>query len=295
MDLLEHSGSKRIRTDEDIIKILGLSAQELYDSPQKAKKNKYVWSIRDVKHFPSGVAAMSEIVLFKLIKSLTEKEGVIVTRNTTEEGISRTHPPSADAIAHIIVHMGRHLVAIENVHQITNSDAWKTNFYNISNKASTNNGYCSYLDFEDKPSADEIFKEFSLFEKITRLKIALRLPNPEWNMATKALYEKLKKGNIREYMQDMKSPTGLSKEITELPYASLAMAQLGYKDGTVTLEGVKDGKLDKKITGAKAEIRHIDMEKSLTSSMLNSTGNSQLRAVQAICENLEQVDNENNK
>jgi hypothetical protein len=52
----------------------------------------------------------------------------------------------------------------------------------------------------------------------------------------------MQNGGIVEYLQDMKNPKGLKKDVGKLPHASAEIAQAGYKKGEVKLEGVRDGK-----------------------------------------------------
>lgn len=73
--------------------------------------------------------------------------------------------------------------------------------------------------------------------------------NKKWKSAlsryTRSLYEDLENGGIREYLQDMKNPGGLSKSEVARPYASVALAEKGYKSGEVLFEGIKEGKFAK--------------------------------------------------
>ncbi|MFH1985626.1 MAG: hypothetical protein ABIL58_27645 [Pseudomonadota bacterium] len=103
----------------------------------------------------------------------------------------------------------------------------------------------SSLLLEEVPEQHEIVKLFRSFDRLTRLKVYLRLPNPELSRYTKSLYEDLEKGGIREYLQDMKNPGGLSKDEQARPFASIALAEEGYKSGEVLFEGIKENKFTK--------------------------------------------------
>jgi hypothetical protein len=100
----------------------------------------------------------------------------------------------------------------------------------------------SSLLLEEVPEKHEIIKLFRSFERLTRVKVYLRLPNPELSRYTRALYKDLENGGIREYLQDMKNPGGLSKSEEARPYASVALAEEGYKSGEVLFEGHQEGK-----------------------------------------------------
>ena len=49
-------------------------------------------------------------------------------------------------------------------------------------------------------------------------------------------------GGIRDYTQDMKNPRGLSTDENGLPFATVAMAQAGYKDGETVMTGFRNGR-----------------------------------------------------
>src|SRR5690606_17030083 len=69
---------------------------------------------------------------------------------------------------------------------------------------------------------------------------------------TQQLFESLKNGGVQEYLQDMKNPAGLSQVDGQLPEATAEIAQAGYKEGSVKMEGVRDGKPQKVDVGGRA-------------------------------------------
>ncbi len=92
----------------------------------------------------------------------------------------------------------------------------------------------------------EVFKSFS---PLIRLRLKVRLPNPDLTRYTRKIYDELNAGEIREYTQDMRNPRGLNRDEGNLPHASVALAEAGYRDGDVTLVGIRDGRIRKEVIG----------------------------------------------
>ncbi len=93
---------------------------------------------------------------------------------------------------------------------------------------------------------------FKSFDKITRIKATLRIPNPELTRYTKSLFDDLKASDVREYTQDMKNPNGLSKSEDTRPFATAVLAQQGYKSGDVHMEGFRNDMFEKVTSGSNA-------------------------------------------
>ncbi len=110
----------------------------------------------------------------------------------------------------------------------------------------------SRIRLEPIPKKNEITGLFRSFDRITRMKLTLRIPNPELNRYTAAIYEDMKIGGIREMTQDMRNPSGLSLSQDARPYASAVLAEQGYKKGEVQLEGVRNGEWEEARSGSVA-------------------------------------------
>jgi hypothetical protein len=67
-------------------------------------------------------------------------------------------------------------------------------------------------------------------------------------------------GGIRDFLQDMKNENGLSQAEGKLPHAAATMADAGYKEGEVTMEGTRKGKREKVVTGQSAARVSIELE-----------------------------------
>jgi hypothetical protein len=88
--------------------------------------------------------------------------------------------------------------------------------------------------------------------------VHLRLPNPDLSRPIKHLFEDMQNGAIREFLQDMRNPSGLSKNEEALPFAAAAMAQAGYKKGEVILEGIRNRRRSVIRTGHRAARASLD-------------------------------------
>jgi hypothetical protein len=147
--------------------------------------------------------------------------------------------------------MSRHLVAVEHS-GILSQTAWRDFAAKIFGNAASACDKASFLELEPVPEKHEIVSLFRSFERLTRIRAVLRIPNPELTRYTKALFEDLQTSQVREYEQDMKNPNGLSKEENARPFATAALAEQGYKDGDVQMEGVRGGEFEKVVSGSTA-------------------------------------------
>ena len=111
--------------------------------------------------------------------------------------------------------------------------------------------FTSTLELQAKPKKSEILQTFHSFQRLTRIRVQLLLPNPDLTRFTKALFEELEGGGIREYIADMRNPRGLNQQEGELPHAAAAMAEDGYKKGEVLMEGLREGKKETVKTGTR--------------------------------------------
>jgi len=231
---------ERIRSDQQILTVLRKAASSDFDWTQETKKAAYKWSVRaftDYGQLP-GRGYIASIVL---AKSTLKKDGLIVTDKGIITGTSDSYPPLASMMM-LFFDMDRHLVAAEYHGELSQNKKWKSALSKILLQAAHSLKMTSSLLLEEVPEKHEILKLFRSFERLTRLRLYLRLPNPELSRYTRDLYKDLENGGIREYLQDMKNPGGLSKSEEARPYASVALAEEGYKDGEVLFEGLREGK-----------------------------------------------------
>lgn len=231
---------ERIRSDQQILTVLQRATSPNFDFTEETKKAEYKWSVRQFTDY-GLIPGRGQAASVVLAKSTLKKDGMIVTDEGIISGTSDAFPPLA-AMMMLFFDMKRHLVAAEYHGELSQNQKWKSAFSKILLHAANKMQMSSSLLLEAVPEQHEIIKLFRSFERLTRLKVQLRLPNPELSKYTKSLYEDLENGGIREYMQDMKNPGGLSKDEQARPYASVALAEEGYKSGEVLFEGVKEGR-----------------------------------------------------
>jgi len=239
-----------IKSDDEIIYIIKSCSNSAFDQEQVTRTATYRWSIRDVICHKND-NLQQQLIICSLSRSLVRKHGEIVTDQGLTKGISESTPPLATSIL-LIFYIDRHLLSVEHNSIITNNDKWKKYACEILNQSAIKLGYDSKFSFEEVSDPQKLIKEFNSYSKVTRLKVKLRLPNPELTRYTKALFEEMRRDGLREYDQDMRNPWGISKNEEGRPYSAIALAEAGYKNGSVIISGVRNNKRDKSIIGKKA-------------------------------------------
>ncbi len=241
--VIDVAEADRLKGDYEIIQIIKQAVSPGFDITKHGDIHTYKWSIRDYWIY-EGKNKTAKTIGIKLAKSLIEQTGEIVT----DEGIipgKSTYEESIANYINIVFLLKRHIVVVENNSNITSSNTWNAIFTTITSKIAKLNKYESSICLEPIPSKEEVVDLFKSFDKLTRLKVNLRLPNPELSRYTQNLYDELSKGGIKEYLQDMKNSSGINNiDEDTLPYATVSMAQQGYKDGEVEMRGIKDGKYE---------------------------------------------------
>lgn len=169
-----------------------------------------------------------------------KKEGVIVDDEGIKSGTSFSSPPLADTVV-IFFDMNRHFVGVEYKSFVTNSAGWIKALRQIIKSAALDFKYSSSISLQPVTKRYEIIKLFKSFDRLIEFKVNLRLPNPDYSPAYQDLYERMENGGIKEYLQVMKNPNGLSQSQKQLPYKSALLAEAGYKEGPITFHGLKDG------------------------------------------------------
>lgn len=231
---------QQIRTDEDILRVIARAASADFDRETKTIRATYRWSVRDFMGLNEATKSRP-MCGFTIARSTVTQLGPTVTDSGIDEQVlSESTPPLASTI-HAFCDMTRHLVAVEHNSVVMSSMMWRTTLHSILDDAAHDLRFASTLRIEPIPATEEILTAFRSFQLLTRLKLTLRLPNPELTRFTEKLHREMVAGSIREYTQDMRNPKGLSQGETALPFASAAMAQQGYKNGDVLMEGLRNG------------------------------------------------------
>jgi hypothetical protein len=248
-DLFLEERSPLLRGDADIAKAIEGACASEFDNEQETRNAKYKWSLRYFNDYSSTYQSRRMISVV-LARSILEKDGLIVTEDGISVGSSASYPPLASTMM-LFFDMNRHLVAVEHSGELSQV-SWKDHLEKILDDVSLSQGKASTIRLEPVPEKHEIIGLFKSFDRITRIKATLRIPNPELTRYTKSLYDDLRASDVREYTQDMKNPNGLSKSEEARPFATAVLAQQGYKSGDVHMEGYRDDGFEKVVSGSAA-------------------------------------------
>jgi len=269
-DLL-HLDQPTIRDDRDIIQVIKESSKKEHDKIQETKSSMYLWSLRNFNLFED--IEIGQAAFITLSKSLLQREGQIVTDSGIFYGTSESTPPLAQT-TELIFFFERHLVA-SFLSTVNYSDVWIKYFREINTSASLRLNKRSFITLEPIPAPNEVVNSFKSFDKITKFKAKVRLPNPEFSRFTKKLYEELQDNSIREYLQEMYNPGGLNKSTQGRAFATAALANDGYKDGPVEIQGLKNGKITTEYIGKAAMRIGLDDHKDVVrKSLINKDSQS---------------------
>jgi hypothetical protein len=256
-DVTDFLGST-VRSDAQIAAVLKAMARPDFDVDVETGKAVYIWSVREFQDFdaelPDGSGRILQVVLSR---SVVEQTGQTVTDSGIENAVTQLTPPPANSML-ILVYLDRHIVAAEHNALLMSSERWRGVFREASRRAAQSMDFRSELVLEPIPEREELLTIFRSFPKLVRLKLKVRLPNPELSRHTKRLYDELCEGGIREYTQDMKNPNGLNTDEGTLPHSSVSLAEAGYKDGEVTFVGIKGGRKERRVTGKQAARGKLD-------------------------------------
>jgi hypothetical protein len=248
-DLFSDKISPLLRGDTDITRAIEGACSSEFDNEQETRNAKYKWSLRHFNNY-SSTYQNRRMISVVLARSVLEKDGLIVTEDGISAGSSASYPPLASTMM-LFFDMDRHLVAVEHSGELSQV-SWKDHLEKILDDVSLSEGKASSIRLEPVPEKHEIIGLFNSFDRITRIKVTLRIPNPELTRYTKSLYEDLRASDVREYTQDMKNPSGLSKSEEARPFATAVLAQQGYKTGNVQIEGYRNDGFEKVVSGSSA-------------------------------------------
>jgi hypothetical protein len=277
-----------IRTDPDILLVLSASTDSHFDHRTESRRGTFKWSLRQFAVYQTSedVEAPS-LVGLTLARSVITQTGQTVTDSSIEEALSQISPPSAETM-HLFFHMERHLVAVEYNSVVMANQQWRSSLHDILDAAARSLEFQSLIRLEPFPREAEILTAFRSFDRLTRLRVRLRIPNPELDRRTERLRKELESGAIREYTSEMKNPRGLSQSEEALPFATAAMAQAGYKEGEVLLSGYREGRLRTIRTGGKAARGRIEGIRDFVRGMAANAKSKETRSAMASI--LEEVD-----
>jgi len=249
-------------------------------------RNTFQWQAREFVLERQTDSALCNLTLGR---SMIERSGQTATPDRFEQATTTFLPPPAETI-HLVFYMTRHLVGVEYRSELMKTHLWRNSLHALLDIAAEASGFASRLRLEPVPQSETILKAFRSFDRLTRLRVKLRIPNPELDRITERLRVEMVENSIREYTQDMHNPAGLSLSEDGRPYATAAMAQAGYKDGEVTMIGMRDGKRATVRTGSRAARGRIeglsDFIRGLSSNLRTQEAR---RAVALIVEEIDRV------
>lgn len=247
-DLFQLSDVPRLRTDDDLRTLLQVATESEQDQIQKTRSAVFKWSLREFRDLSDLNGRQLLHVIFA--RSVLERDGTIVTDNGMSVGTSSLNPPLAST-AVCLFDLSRHLVAVEHTGELAPT-AWKDFLQQILGTAAYRMKRGSTIELEPIPEQNGIVGLFLSFQRVTRMKVTLRIPNPELSRYTRALYDDLSTSGVREFTQDMKNPNGMSKAENARPFASAVLAEQGYKKGEVLIEGVRNDTFEQASSGSTA-------------------------------------------
>ncbi len=231
-----------VHSDAGILQIVREGCSARHDVSTFGAKNQWKWSLRDFDEGQAdGFDNRPGIATTRYARSLVEQTAPIVTDDTIVEGTSHAEPAAAMPLR-VVFYMHRHLVAVEHNSAVMSTRAWLDALHQVFDLASAVLNVRSLLRLEPVPEANQVLEAFFSFQRLTHLRATLLLPNPEISRYAKGLYDQMKSGGVREYLNDLKSNAGLSQSEGQLPHAVASLAQDGYKKGEVVMAGVKEGR-----------------------------------------------------
>lgn len=277
---------ENIRSDEQIIAVLTEAVKPQFSVVSASGRNTFLWLAREFVVQESAEGALCNLTLGR---SVIEQSGQTATADRFESATTVFSPPPAETV-HLVFYMRRHLVAVEYRSELMRTHLWRNSLHGLLDAAAESAGFTSRLRLEPVPQSETILKAFRSFDRLTRLRVKLRIPNPELDRVTERLRVEMVENNIREYTQDMHNPAGLTLSPEGRPFATAAMAQAGYKDGEVTMVGIREGKRSTVRTGNRAARGRIeglaDFIRGLSANLRTQEAR---RAVAAIVEEIDRV------
>lgn len=167
--------------------------------------------------------------------------------------------------------------------------AWVDALHQILDKAANALNIRTQIRLEPVPEANEVMEAFRSFERLTQLRVTLRLPNPEISRYAKSLFDQMKSGGIREYSNDIKNGSGLSQAEGQLPHAIASLAQDGYKKGEVFMSGIRQGRRTRLKTGRTAARGQVERVRDFVRGQVTIARTKEAQS--ALAAILEEIDN----
>lgn len=258
------------RTDDEwLTDFLSTVCNRDYDFKKETRNAIYTWSLRNFLNLSEDFSSVI------LARSQLQKTSTIVTDNSLTVGDSVSNPPPADTIV-LIIWWTRHIVIVENRAGMTTGETWLRNFHAIIENAKPFISIPIAPKLEPIPIKGTILEHLKNLDKVFRFRVRLKLPNPELNRWAKQIYDEMIEQHLTEYLQEFISPNGIRVDEASKAYSSGSLAELGYKEGGIQIEGEKNGdsvQIDEGRTAIKGK---IDQLRSLIRGLETNATSKQL-------------------
>ena len=231
---------RRVSENSDFLRIVEEAVKQESDIATQGRRSGYKWALRE-PNFGNLEEEGRAFVLLMFSREVTSTHGPIITPRGIAVGTSTLSPPSATLIR-VLFDLGRHICAVEDVPSVVEvHSGWKSKLETILSSSAWRIGYGSIVSLDPIIPTEIVLDRLKSFSRVTRLRVTLRLPNPDLGPAYRRLFDEMQKGSVRELYQDMRSERGLAFEPETLPSASLEMAMKGYRKGKIRVDGYADG------------------------------------------------------
>lgn len=240
-----------------------------FDFTKKTKKSVYTWAVRNYMRLSEEYSSLV------LAKSTVQRSSTIVTSNSLSSGESVSSPPPADTII-FLIYWPRHIVVVENRSGMTTGETWLRNFHKIIENAKIRVPVPIAPRLEPIPLKGTILQHLKELDRVFRLRIRLTLPNPELNRWAQRIYDEMIEEKLDTYLQEFISSEGIRVDEDSKAYSSASLAELGYREGGVQIDGQKNGKSIQIDEGKTAIRGKIDQLKSLIRGLETNAGGKQL-------------------
>lgn len=257
-------------------------------SRKSRKKSGFRWALRQF-HRVADEELNRQIAFLTLARSEVYRRGPVVTSEGIEDAVSEPRPPLAH-MALIMVDFDRHIFAVEYSALLMSSEEWHKQLERRLDRAARKIGYTTRLRLEPVPPREQFEAQFKQFERVTRLRLTLRIPNPDITPTFERLFREMKEGGVREFSEDMRNVEGLNVSGNTLPRASLDMALSGYKKGTVRVTGLINGDFRTLEVGEEISRAEVDGVRDYIEGMAAGSNSPEVRkAMRAIIRKIDEV------
>jgi hypothetical protein len=247
---------KPLRDDRDLSRVFQAATQENFDIVKSRYQAGFQWALRQF-HFIEDNDFDRIYAVLTLARSELYRRGAVVTPSGIRDAVSESSPPLADTIL-LLFDFKRHLFAIQHDYAMMQSDVWRKELESILGRAARSLQFETKLRLEPVPRKEAFESDLRRFERVTRIGLTLRIPNPDIGPTFKRLFEEMAEGGVREFSQVMQNPEGLNLSDGLLPKASLDMALSGYKKGNIKIKGIVNGRSEKLTLGG--EVSSMEVE-----------------------------------